>query len=146
MGCDQAHHIVGWLMKQAVARKGPLYYLTVDISSTFDNVINSNALFSLAASGVNLSIVSVLKYWYANSSVRVRWNCSAGEYIPVKKGVRQDGVLSPSIFKCVLASYLQPSIFYNDNLGISHTAYADDVLLLSRTKHSLITNFDRLSA
>ena len=32
-----------------------------------------------------------------------------------------------------------------DNLGISHIAYADDVLLLSRTKHSLITKFDRLS-
>ena len=58
-------------------------------------------------------------------------------------------MLSPSIFKCVLASFLQrlqPSIFYNDILGISHIAYADDVLLLSRTKHSLTTNFDRLSA
>ena len=105
--------------------------------------------FSLAASGVNLSIVSVLKYWYANSSVRVKWNGAVGEYIPVKKGVRQGAVLSPSIFKCVLASCLQrhqPSIFYNDNLGISHVAYADDVLLLSRTKNSLITNFYRLSA
>ena len=35
--------------------------------------------------------------------------------------------------------------FYNDNLGIIHIAYDDDVPLLSRTKHSLITNFDRLS-
>ena len=49
MGCVQAHHIVGWLMKQTVVKKSPLYCLTVDISSTFDNVIHSNALFSLAA-------------------------------------------------------------------------------------------------
>ena len=106
-------------------------------------------MFSLAASGVILSIVSVLKYWYANSSVRVKWHGTVGEYIPVKKGVRRGTVLSPSIFKFVLASCLQrlqPSIFYNDNLGISHVAYTDDVLLLSRTKHSLNTNFDRLSA
>ena len=59
-------------MKQAVAQKSTLYCLTVDISSAFDNVIHSNALFSLAASGVSLSIVSVLKYWCANSSVRVK--------------------------------------------------------------------------
>ena len=52
----------------------------------------------------NLSIVSELKYWYANFSVRVKWNGTVGEYIPVKKGVRQGAVLSPSIFKCVLAS------------------------------------------
>ena len=49
-------------MKQAVAQKSPLYCLTGDISSAFDNVIHSNALFALAASGINLSIVSVLKY------------------------------------------------------------------------------------
>ena len=38
------------------------------------------------------------------------------------------------------------SVFYNNNLGISHIAYDDDVLLLSRKKHSLIANFDLLSA
>ena len=149
MGCVQAHHIVGRLMKQSISQKSPLYCLTVDISSAFDNVTHSYALFSLASLGVNLSIVSVLKYWYAIFSVRVKWNGTVGEYIPVKKGVRQGAVLSPSIFKCVLASclqWLQPSIFYNDNLGISHVAYADDVLLPSRTKHSLITNLYRLSA
>ena len=61
---------MGRLIKQAVAQKSPLYCLTVDIASAFDNVNHSNALFSLAASGVNLPIVSVFKYWYANSSVR----------------------------------------------------------------------------
>ena len=40
MGCFQAHHIVGRLMKQAVAQKSPLYCLTVYISSAFDNVIH----------------------------------------------------------------------------------------------------------
>ena len=91
----------------------------------------------------------MLKYGYANSSVEVKWNRTVGEYIPVKKGVLQGAVLSSSIFKWVLAlclQQLQLLIFYNDNLGISHIAYADDVLLLSRTKHSLITNFDQLSA
>ena len=98
-------------------------------------------MFSLAASGVNLSVVSVLKYWYANSSVRVKWKSTVGEHIHVKKGVRKGAILSLSICKCVLASRLQrfqPSVSYNDSLDISHAAYADDVLLLSRTKQSLI--------
>ena len=58
-------------------------------------------------------------------------------------------MLSPSICKCVLASCLQrlqPSVSYNDSLWISHVAYSDDVLLLSRTKQSLNTNFGLLSA
>ncbi|XP_065566258.1 uncharacterized protein LOC136031014 [Artemia franciscana] len=57
--------------------------------------------------------------------IKQKRNGTVGEYIPVKKGVRQGAVLSPSIFKCVLASCLQrlqPSIFYNGNLGISHVA------------------------
>ena len=50
------------------------------------------------------------------------------------------------MFLASCLQHLQLSIFYNDNLGISHVAYVDDVLLLSRTKHSLITNCYRLSA
>ena len=51
MECVQPHHIKARLMKQVVAQKSPLDYLTVDISSAFDNVNNSNA-FYLAVSGV----------------------------------------------------------------------------------------------
>ena len=61
----------------------------------------------------------MLKYWYDNSSVRVKWNGTVGEYIPVKKGVRQGAVLSPNIFKCCLR-FVSPASstvnFYNDKM------------------------------
>ena len=40
-------------MKDAVKTKMSLYCLTVDISGAFDNIVHSQALFSLASSGVN---------------------------------------------------------------------------------------------
>ena len=56
-------------------------------------------------------------------------------------------MLSPSIFKCVLALWLRPlktSVFYG-NIGLSSVAYADDVLLVARTRRGLLSNFTMLT-
>ena len=57
--------------------------------------------------------------------------------------------MSPSIFKCVLASWLRPlksSDFYG-NIGLSSVGLssADDVLLVSRTRRGLLSNFTILT-
>ena len=52
-------------------------------------------------------------------------------------------MLSPSIFKCVLASCLRPlksSVSYG-NIGLSSVAYTDDVLFVARTHRGLLSNF-----
>ena len=54
--------------------------------------------------------------------------------------------MSPSIFKCVLASclHLLPvSVFYVD-VGLSRIAYANEILLLSPSHRSLMVNFSHL--
>ena len=55
--------------------------------------------------------------------------------------------MSPSIFKCVFASCLRPlgsCVFYG-NIGLSSIAYADDVLLVARTRRGLLSNFTILT-
>jgi hypothetical protein len=53
MGCNQAHYILTKLMEHAVKDKYPLYLCVVDISSAFDNVVYSQAIFRLFRKGLN---------------------------------------------------------------------------------------------
>ena len=125
-----------------------LFIVSVDISGTFDKIVHSQALYSLLKTGVNLSVVKLLGYWQSLANVRIKWNNDVSNPISVRRGVRQGGVLSPNIFNFVLGGCLcslSPSYFYKD-LGISHIAYADDVLLVSRTRQGLINNLKKLSS
>ena len=148
VGCPQAHHVLSRLLKEAFAQKRSLYCCTVDISGAFDNVVHAQALHSLACSGVNYSVISTLRYWYDNSYVRIKWLSNTSDSVAVRKGVRQGGVLSPYIFKCVLATclkHLSPTVFFRD-IGVSYIAYADDVLLVSFSRRGLAQNFRKLSS
>ena len=111
-------------MKDAVTTKMSLYCLTVDISGAFDNIVHSQALFSLVSSGVNPSVLSLLSSCQSKSNIQVTWNGQISDPVKINKGIRQGAVLSPSIFKCVLASCLRPlrsSVFYG-NIGLSSIA------------------------
>ena len=126
-------------MKDASKTKISLYCLIVDISGAFDNIVHSQALFSLASSGVNPSALRLLSSWCSKSEIQVTWNSQISDPVNINKGVRQDALLSPSIFKCVLVSCLRPlrsSVLYG-NIGFSCIAYADDVLLVARTRRGL---------
>ena len=70
-GCSHEHHILSQLMKDAVKTKMSLYCLTVDISVAFENVVHSQALFSLANSGVNPSVLYLLSSWYSKSKFKL---------------------------------------------------------------------------
>ena len=61
-------------MKDAVKMKMSLYCLTVDISGAFDNIVHSQALFSLASSSVNPSVLCILSSWYSKSEFQVTRN------------------------------------------------------------------------
>ena len=56
-------------------------------------------------------------------------------------------MLSPSIFKCVVALCLLPlkSFIFYGNIGLSYVAYADDVLLVAWTRRGLLSNFTILT-
>ena len=120
-----------------------LYCLFVDIFGAFDNIVHSQALFSLASSDVNTSVLFLLPSCYSKSKFQVTWNGQISDPVKINKGVRQGAVLSPSIFKCVFASclrHLKSSVFYG-NIGLSSVAYEDDVLLVAQTRRGLLSNF-----
>ena len=103
-------------------------------------ITHSQAIFSLFSHGINISVIFLLRYWYSNSFLRIKTDMSVSESkIPVWCGVWQGAVLSPFIFKFCISSVLSsiPSTCILNSVNISYLAYADDILLISRTKKGL---------
>ena len=92
---------------------------------------------SLYNSGVNLSVIMLLRFWYSNSFFQLR--SAADTIIRIQRGARQGGVLSPTLFKICISSVLAKiSGSYPSGLAdASYLAYADDLLLISRSKKGL---------
>ena len=101
LGCQHAYKVLSTLPFDASGNGYDLYFCSLRLSKAFDSVVRSQALFSLRKCGVNVSIVSLLKFWYGNSFFHVKSSPSDPSElkITVRQGVRQVGVLSPSIFK-----------------------------------------------
>ena len=85
---------------------------------------------------MNASVILILKFWYSNSYLRLKsGNGIFFGHIPVKCGVIQGGVLSPLIFNASIKSVLSGirSFCFTGFTDVSCLAYADDLLLISRS-------------
>lgn len=142
LGCQHAHRVLTSLLLEAHNHNTELHFCSLDISRAFDSVTHSQLWFSLNQLGINASIISVLRFWYSNSYIRVKFGSSLFGNIPVRSGVRQGGILSPYLFNACLFSVFSnvPSSYFMGLTNVSYIAYADDILLISRTKSSLISS------
>ena len=108
----------------------------IDASSAFDKVNHHKLFVKLKQRGVPGSIIRILVYWYAKQSMRVKWgNCLSSPF-SVCNGVRQGGILSPSLFNLYMdALSLQLSGCRTGcvmgNTLINHFMYADDLAIVS---------------
>ena len=100
-------------------------------------MVHSQLIFSLYNSGGNLSIVMLLRFWYSNSFLQLE--SAPDTIIRMRRGVRQGGVLSPTLFKICISSVLAKisGTYLSGLADVSYLAYADDLLLISRSKKGL---------
>ena len=80
--------------------------------------------------------VNLIKNWYGNQNVFVKFNNKFSEQWKIKNGVRQGGVLSPYLFNVYIDDLIKnvSKISSGCRLGIFSSniiAYADDLCLLS---------------
>lgn len=150
MGCDHAHATFDTIIKESRSTGSPLYTLLIDIKGAFDNISHASALSALISGGIPLSVVRVLRSWYSGLRIKIfaHTSDSLSNPISVGRGVRQGGVLSPYIFNACLAECLRSlsTTLISWGRDVSFLAYADDIILLSRSKASLIKNFNSLSS
>ena len=78
----------------------------------------------------------MLMFWYSKQEVCIRLGTEMSSYFNISNGVRQGGILSPSLFAIYmddLSSLLNTSRIgcHISNVCINHVFYADDLCLMA---------------
>ena len=134
-------------------REGDTPYLCFfDLEKAFDSVEYPTLLSHIFKLGINGKCWRLIKNWYYDTSSVVKVNNKCSDSFPVKRGVKQGSVLSPTLFIAVvdsLLSFLESSGQGLTVLGLNvgNAAHADDVRAASisvtaaQTQGNLINAF-----
>ena len=119
-----------------------VYACFLDISKAFDSVKHSVLIRKLLEYGIPSSYVNLIKSWYSNQYVKVRYQDKYSEEWKICNGVRQGGVLSGFLFGLYIDSVLKriSNLKIGCRLGLINSnviAYADDIVLLAPSPTAL---------
>jgi hypothetical protein len=117
---------------------GMVFGLALDASKAFDRV-EFKAMFDiLLKRNFNPIYMRLMFNMYVNQKVRVKYNNTFSDYFSVSNGVKQGGVISPTLFTCYVDGMLEElkSSGLGCKMGHIYTgsiSYADDLILLAPT-------------
>jgi len=74
----------------------------LDASKAFDRVLHMKLFEKLIQRKVPMCFVRLLKHWYKEQTMQIKWSKHFSEPLHVSNGVRQGGVLSPYLFAVYL--------------------------------------------
>ena len=83
-----------------------MHAVFLDASKAFDRVLHSLLFTKLIKRNVPMCFVRLLRNWYKNQTMQVRWGNHLSDPFGVSNGVRQGGVLSPTLFAVYMNGYL----------------------------------------
>jgi hypothetical protein len=137
-GCRDAIFVLKSVVNYYNVNKSSVFAAALDISKAFDKVCHNKLIVSLQHSGIPYYFIVVIANWYAKLSAVVRWNSALSKIIAVKSGVRQGGVLSPSIFNVFINAIITNLRLADVGCHIHGSfvgclLYADDIILLSES-------------
>ena len=125
-----------------VNQGGSVYALALDATKAFDRVHYIKLFQMLIDRNVNPFYIRLLIQSYTNQKLRVTYNGESSDWFKIANGVKQGGVLSPTLFGIYVDGMLQEISkkrlgcnIGDVNAGI--IGYADDVILLAPTVESL---------
>jgi hypothetical protein len=132
-------------------RNGRLYSCFVDFHKAFDNIWHDALFLKLRNIGLNGHCSRIIEDMYTNSLICTRTSNGFTDSFPVKKGVLQGNILSPTLFN-VFINDIKNTLHNNDSPFVNESAniqtpcllYADDIVLLSTTKAGLQKQLDQL--
>lgn len=117
-------------------RGGAVYALALDATKAFDRVEYCQLFKMLLTRGCNPIYIRLLFNMYINQTIRVKFNKECSDYFNVTNGVKQGGVISPTLFTCYIDDMLKR--LEKSNVGchvgsqyVGCVSYADDLILLA---------------
>ena len=95
---DQIANIC-WIMEKAREFNKNIYFCFIDYTKAFD-CVNDNKLWTiLKEMGIPDHLIYLLRNLYAGQEATVRTGHITTDWFQIRKGVRQDCILSPCLFK-----------------------------------------------
>ena len=113
-----------------------VYTCFLDASKAYDRVNHWTLFRKLLNRSIQILIVRMLNYWYTKQELCIRWGTEMSPYFIISNGVRQGGILSPSLFAVYIDgvfSLLNTSRIgcHIDDVLINHVFYAADLCLMA---------------
>ena len=154
-GCYEHTYILKSLVGQARRNKKKLALAWLDIRNAFGSVLHAVILTTLRYLGVPEELVSLIMNAYRGASTTIKLPDGSTRSIPIQAGVKQGCPLSPILFNLCIELILRRVKEAAANLKsgqcdhygtlISCLAYADDLVLIARSKKALQTLLDAAS-
>ena len=149
------HHLtLKVLSKKYVSNEkgGKLYTCFVDFRKAFDTVWHNGLFHKLEDMNINGNFLLTLQNMYENTKCAVKLNNKLTQFFPCMQGVRQGDPLSPILFNLYINDIFKElkeagcdPVYLKDGDPINGLAYADDLVLISRTREGLQKAIDTLS-
>lgn len=137
------------ILEDAQHEKRELHLVSIDIRKAFDSVSHCSVLETFKDIGCPAPFVQYMKHVYDNAATHLQYKGQSRK-VPILTGVLQGDPLSPIGFNYLMdrpIKALREDIGYTlQGQAINCMAYADDVILVAKTKAGMQHNLDILTA
>ncbi|GFV08514.1 retrovirus-related Pol polyprotein from type-2 retrotransposable element R2DM [Trichonephila clavipes] len=149
-GCVEHNFLLEQAIVEAKRSRSDLALAWLDLENAFGSIPHAFIFGSLKAVGVPVSVINIITSLYSNAKSEIRCGPDWSPPIPMEAGVRQGCPLSAILFNLSLEQILRPALEV-DSEGYSLfgkslrcLAYADDLVILDKSKSSLQKLLDSL--
>ena len=135
-GTDLCIYTVKSVIKYYNLHNSPVHTCFLDASKAYDRVNHWTLFKKLLDRSVHILVVRMLMFWYTRQELCIKWGAEMSSFFTISNGVRQGGILSPSLFAVYmddLSSLLNASRIgcHISDVCINHVFYADDLCLMA---------------
>lgn len=132
--------------------KSNIYVAFLDIQKAFDSVPRQKIWISLQQRGIDQGLIGAIRSIYKNTRNYVRTGNLHSEEFITKEGLRQGGVLSPTLFNVIMDDAIKEvkdhvkklNVGYRnmEQIQIAECAFADDLVVFAKNEKDLQNNLD----
>ena len=139
---DQCTFLLKQTSSYFVTHGSSVHAVFLDASKAFDRVLHMKLFEKLIQRKVPMCFVRLLKHWYKEQTMQIKWGKHFSEPFRVSNGVRQGWVLSPYLFAVHLddlsneLNNIKAGCYIGEVL-LNHLMFADDIWVLVATRFNV---------
>jgi len=143
-GTRNAIFFMSFITERNIQMQQDVYAAFIDYEKAFGRMKHINIMKDLEEMGIDGKDIRILKNLYWDQMAAISIDGELSEWTQIKRGVRQGCVISPDLFSLYAEVIMRKVKQRSDHLkftingvSIQNIRYADDTVLLSRSKADL---------